>query len=45
MNQIKHTSCKICGQNLENMTYDNMMAHANKHALSNKNQKQLGDYT
>lgn len=41
---MKHTECKICGRNLESMTYDKMMAHANKHASSNINQKQLGDF-
>ena len=44
MNLMKHTSCKICNQNMDNMTYDQMMAHVNKHALSNPGQKTMSEF-
>lgn len=40
-NQMKHTECKVCGQNLEDMTYDKMMAHVNKHAAADENQTSM----
>lgn len=44
MNLMKHTECRICGMNLESMTYDKMMIHVNKHALSNPKQKTFEDF-
>lgn len=44
MNLMKHTSCKICGLLMDNMTYDQMMAHANKHAKSHPGQKSMEEF-
>jgi len=36
-NQMKHTECRICRKNLEDITYDQMIAHINKHAAEKEN--------
>ena len=43
MNRMKHTMCRICGMNLESLTYDKMIQHAEKHLVP-KGQKNLWDY-
>lgn len=36
---MKHTECRICGQNLEDMPYNRYEAHINKHLKSINDQK------
>jgi hypothetical protein len=44
MNQMKHTICLVCNQNMDNMTFDQMLAHVNRHSISHKGQKQMSDF-
>lgn len=44
MNLMKNTRCKICDQDLNNMTYDEMMAHVNRHAASKPGQKGIDEF-
>ena len=44
MNSMKDTRCKICDQDLNNMKFDDMMAHVNRHAAANKDQKSMEEF-
>jgi len=38
-NSMKHTTCNICDQNLENLSWDNYQAHINRHLKKIEEQK------
>lgn len=43
-NQIKHTQCNICGMNLEDLTYDKMNAHVQRHAAAHPDQTSMKEF-
>ena len=43
-NQMKHTSCRICGQVFDDWTYEKMMFHVSKHAAAQEGQKTFEDF-
>jgi len=44
MNLMKHTSCKVCGKNFDNCTYDSMMKHISRHAAAHQGQKLMEEF-
>jgi len=41
---MKHTTCRVCGHSFDNQTYDQMMDHISRHAISHKDQKSMEEF-